>query len=117
MVRIEITKHAYDRMKEWLGLNKKAATRMAEIAYSDGIKHGDRSGQLYRYISAQAYAYMKKGYCLKIYGEAVYCFINGRDEETDEKISSLVTVWAIPQNLKNQVLGLQKKKKEEAVNG
>ena len=40
-----------------------------------------------------------------------------RDEETDEKTSSLVTVWAIPQNLKNQVLGLQKKKKEETVNG
>ena len=40
-----------------------------------------------------------------------------KDEETGEKISSLVTVWAIPQNLKNQVLGLQKKKKEEAVNG
>lgn len=116
MVRIEITKHAYDRMKERLGLNKKAATRMAEIAYSDGIKHGDTSGQLYRYISAQAYAYMKKGYCLKIYGEAVYCFINRKDEETDEKTSSLVTVWVIPQNLKNQVLGLQRKKKEETVN-
>ena len=117
MVRIEITKHAYDRMKERLGLNKKAATRMAEIAYSDGIKHGDTNGQLYRYISSQAYAYMKKGYCLKIYGEAVYCFVNGKDEETGEKKSSLVTVWTIPQNLKNQVLGLQRKKKDEIVNG
>ena len=111
MARIEITKHAYNRMKERLGLNKKAAARMAEIAYSDGIKHGDTSGQLYRYISAQAYAYMKKGYCLKIYGEAVYCFINGKDGETGEKTSFLVTVWPIPLNLKNQVLGLQKKKK------
>ena len=114
MVRIDITKHAYDRMKERLGLSKKAANRMAEIAYAEGIKHGDTNGRLYKYISSQAYAYMKKGYCLKIYGEAVYCFINGKDEETET--SSLVTVWVIPQNLKNQVLGLQRKKKEETVN-
>ena len=89
---------------------------MAEIAYAEGIKHGDTNGRLYKYIAAQAYAYMKKGYCLKIYGEAVYCFVNGKDEETDEKTSSLVTVWVIPQNLKNQALGLQRKKKEETVN-
>ena len=31
MVQIEITRHAFDRMKERLGLNKKAATRMAEL--------------------------------------------------------------------------------------
>ncbi len=116
MVRIDITKHAYDRMKERLGLSKKAANRMAEVAYAEGIRHGETNGRLYRYISAQAYPYMKKGYCLKIYGEAVYCFINGKDEEAEETITSLVTVWVIPQNLKNQVLGLQRRKKGEMVN-
>ena len=59
---------------------------------------------------------MKKGHCLKIYGEAVYCFINGKDNETEENITSLVTVWGIPQNLKNQALGLQRRKKDEMVN-
>ena len=116
MFRIDITRHAYDRMKERLGLNKKAAARMAEMAYSEGIGHGEMNGRLNKYISAQASAYMKKGYCLKIYGEAVYCFINGKDEETEEDTTSLVTVWVVPQDLRNQALGLQRKKKDKAVN-
>ncbi len=113
---MDITRHAYDRMKERLGLNKKAAARMAEMAYSEGIGHGEMNGRLNKYISAQASAYMKKGYCLKIYGEAVYCFINGKDEETEEDTTSLVTVWVVPQDLRNQALGLQRKKKDKAVN-
>ena len=33
-----ITKHAYTRMKERNGWNKKAATRMVSHIYSDGIR-------------------------------------------------------------------------------
>ena len=110
MVRIDISEHAYDRMKERLGLSKKSATRMAKVAYLEGISHGETNGRLYKYISSQAYAHMRKGFCLKIYGEAVYCFVNGQDEETGEDVTSLVTVWVIPQNLKKQVLGLQRRK-------
>lgn len=35
-----ITKHAYTRMKERNGWNKKAATRMISHIYSDGIRTG-----------------------------------------------------------------------------
>ncbi len=113
MVRIEITKHAYDRMKERLGLSKKAAARMAGLAFADGIRHGETNGRLYRYISSQASSHRKKGCCPKIYGEAVYCFIYCKDAETDETMTTLVTVWVVPQNLKKQALGLQRRKKSE----
>ncbi len=34
---IEITKHAFTRLKERMGLNRKAARRHAEKAFTDGI--------------------------------------------------------------------------------
>ena len=113
MIRIDVTRHAYDRMKERLGLNKKAAVRIAEMAYESGIRHGETNGRLYRYISKEARAYMRKGFCMKIYGETVFCFIDKVDQDGGERITSLVTVWPIPQNLKNQVLGIQRRKKDE----
>lgn len=45
---IVITDHAYDRMKERLGWNKKAGARMAQKAYTDGTTHGETRGSLLR---------------------------------------------------------------------
>ena len=106
MANIIITNHAYSRMKERLGIKKKAADRIVEVAYEEGISHSETSGRLNKYVSDKARAYMTKGYRIRIYGEAVYCFV-----EKGKKIV-LVTVWHIPNNLKNQVIGLQKRKKE-----
>ena len=88
MIRIDITEHAYDRMKQRLGWGRKTADRMAEIAYVEGVKHGETNGKLYRYISAHELSYMKKGNCFKMYGETVYCFVNHKDCETGEAIVS-----------------------------
>ena len=52
MIRINITKHAYDRMKERLGFSKKAAARMADVAYLEGISHRETNGRLNKYISS-----------------------------------------------------------------
>lgn len=112
MVRIDITKHAYDRMKQRLGWNKKAAKRMAGVAYAEGIKHGETNGKLHSYISSRALTYMKKGNCIKIYGEAVYCFVNRKDDETGELFAILITVWNIPWKYRSQVLGIQRRKKD-----
>ena len=114
MVRIDITEHAYDRMKQRLGWSRKAADRMAGVAYEEGIKHGETNGKLYRYITAQALAYMRKGNCIKIYGEAVYCFVNRKDDETEETVATLITVWNIPWKYRSQVLGIQRRKKDRA---
>lgn len=113
MMRIEITDHAYDRMKERLGLNKKAAMKIAAIAYSYGINHADTTGNLYRYISSQAAAYRHRGFCLRIYGEAVFCFVNQKGPASEDRCTTLVTVWELPQNLKKRALGLQRKRKKK----
>ena len=49
-VNLRISKHAYDRMKERLGMNKKAAQRIAQKALSNGIGREETSGCLQRYI-------------------------------------------------------------------
>ena len=111
MQKIAITDHAYDRIKERMGLNKKAADRIVTVAYRDGIQHSETKGTLYRYIGNLTRSYMKKGACFKIYGENVFCFVNQKDRESGEKIGILLTVWTIPKEYRNHVLGLQRKKK------
>ena len=51
---IEITDHAYDRMNERCGFNKRAGSRMAKLAYNKGLKHSETSGKIYEYIAHKA---------------------------------------------------------------
>ncbi len=113
MAEIIITDHAYYRMKERLGFNKKAANRMATVAYSEGIAHSDTTGSLYSYISSKSYDHMINGHCIKIYGEAVYCFKNEKVTRKGEMLVLLLTVWDIPNQFKKQALGLQRRKRQE----
>ena len=108
---IFVTEHALDRIKERLGLSNKAAERMAEVAYRDGIEHSETIGRLNKYIAGLTYAHMKKGTCIRIYGEVVYCFV--REKTRRKEKVTLLTAWNIPNALKKNVLSLQKRKKEE----
>ena len=101
-MNIEISNHAFDRMHERLGLNKKAIIRMVEKAYKLGLTHNQASGNLYKYISQQHNLYKHKGSCIKIYGENVFIF----NQQVDKII--LVTVFQLPNNLKSLALTLQK---------
>ena len=38
---VEVTEHAFDRLRERSGINKKAAVRLSERAYEKGIKHNE----------------------------------------------------------------------------
>lgn len=42
--KIEVSRHAYERLHERCGLSRKAATRMAEKAFYIGMKHSDTKG-------------------------------------------------------------------------
>lgn len=99
---IEISHHAFERMHERLGLNKKAIIRMVEKAYELGLTHNQASGNLYKYISQQHNLYKHKGNCIKIYGENMFVF----NKQVDRVI--LVTVFQLPNNLKSLALTLQK---------
>ena len=106
---IHVTDHAYERIKERMGLGNRAAARMAEVAYEEGITHADTSGKLYRYIEEQTQSHLKPGIYIKIYGEVVYCFL--REKMHKKERVFLLTAWNIPNTLKKNVLSVQKRKR------
>lgn len=108
---IVITYHAYDRMKERLGYNKKAANRMCRKAYSQGIRGDVKNGRVKKYISLKEEHY-NSSEGMRIYGDSVYCFANGTNNEGMEQIV-LVTVYPLPKELKNSARSLQKKHRTE----
>ena len=109
MRQVVITDHAYSRMKERLGLNKKAATRIAELALNKGIKYADTRGQLNKYMTSQTLLYREKGQSVMIYGENVYCYVKAHDSKIGDEKVLLVTVWPISNRLKKKAIGRQRK--------
>ena len=109
---IVLTDHAYMRIKERMGLSKESAARIAEKAFYVGIDHSETTGRLHKYLAGEAYKYKKPGTRIVIYGEMVYCFVRMRTTKTGENFAVLITVIYIPNNLKNNALGLQKRKKK-----
>ncbi len=103
---LEVSKHAYERMRSRCGWNKSAATKMANLAYEEGIRHKETSGALFNFIASKTSAYMIKGNFFKIYGEMIYCFHHVIEE--DKVI--LLTVYLLPSDVRKQALRLQKKK-------
>ena len=89
--KIEVSRHAYERLHERCGLSRKAATRMAEKAFYIEMKHSDTKGQINRWITS-LYFNNKNANNIRLYGNFAYIFCN--------KI--LVTVLEIPNNLKNR---------------
>ena len=114
---IDITEHAYIRMKERMGLSRHAAKKTAETAFELGIKFFETRGRLKKYLLGETRTYQKIGTRVIIYGEMVYIFSDFRKMETGEEYAVLVTVWYIPNNLKNSALGLQRRKKERMAAG
>jgi len=104
MSDVYLTNHAYDRMKERAGISRKAAGRLVTKAYEDGVGREEVTGSLFRYITSVAQSYNRDGTNVKIYGEMVYCFLNQPNGVI------LLTVFWVPNNYKNQALGVQKRK-------
>lgn len=107
---IAVTDHAYMRIKQRMGLSREAAVRMAEKAFSEGVSHSETSGRLAKYIAGKSLEYRQPGTRIIIYGEMVYCFCGARITRIGGRFGILVTVWYIPNNLKKNALGLQKRK-------
>lgn len=108
-MEVRVSKHAYDRVKERLGLNRNAAKRIAVKAYEKGLSHREMSGKLEKYVSAVALAHMTKGSRIMLYGEHVFCFAVDGDDVV------LITVYELPKFFRNSSLGKQRNKKKEMV--
>lgn len=87
-MKIEITRHAEQRMRERLGLNKKSIERMAQRAYESGMHHNETKGNLNKWITS-IYFKNKNANNIRIYGNMLYIFCN----------DILVTVFQIPHRL------------------
>jgi hypothetical protein len=89
---INVTNHAFDRAKERLSLNANALTRLAEKAFTSGLKHSDMKGKLEKYITKLWFMH-KSADNIRVYGENVFVFIG----------NTLITVYQLPNELRKYV--------------
>lgn len=94
-----VTKHAKDRMKQRCGLNEKSADRMAMIAYENGLRHGDLTGNLKKWVD-RLYFKNRAANQIRLYGDKAYIFHD----------TKLITVLQIPHNLVKEANKLRKRK-------
>ena len=94
-----VTKHAKDRMKQRCGLNEKSADRMAMIAYENGLRHGDLTGNLKEWAD-RLYFKNRSANQIRLYGDKAYIFHD----------TKLITVLQIPHNLVKEANKLRKRK-------
>lgn len=95
---IVVSKHAEQRMKERLGLNKRSIARIAEKAYMNGIRRKDTKGMLSKWIDG-VYLKNKNANNIRLYGDMLYIFCD----------NILVTVFQIPTNMRNNIDDFLKK--------
>lgn len=87
-MKIKVSKHAEQRMRERCGLNKKSIERIAQKAYNKGIKHESTKGRLNKWITC-VYFKNTKANNIRLYGDMLYIFCD----------NVLVTVFQIPHNI------------------
>ena len=101
-MEVMLSKHAEKRLRERLNIGKKACIRIAQKAHDEGITMDGENGSLNKWLAYTA----RKGHDsdrfskVKIYGEYAYIF-NG---------NMLITVYELPNRIKNKALYKQKKK-------
>lgn len=87
-MKIKVSKHAEQRMRERCGLNKKSIERIAQKAYNKGIKHESTKGRLHKWITG-VYFKNTKANNIRLYGDMLYIFCD----------NVLVTVFQIPHSI------------------
>lgn len=88
-ISIVITDHAFQRAKERLGFDRRAAERISLKAYVAGKKHAQCKGRLKRYLDA-LYLQYHNANNMRVYGEAVYLFCGNK----------LITIYNLPNEYK-----------------
>lgn len=90
---MRVTKHGERRIRERIGVPKRAVERMAGKALSDGHKHSDFSGAMRRYLNS-VFLDHKNANNMRVYNQHLFIF----DGET------LVTVWLLPAKFRNAAI-------------
>lgn len=101
-----VTKHAEKRLRERMGLGKRAIQRAAETAFDKGIKHAETTGNLNKWVTS-LYFNNKTANNIRLYNDKAWIFAG----------KNLITVLQIPASLKksvNEVLNRRKNSEEES---
>lgn len=99
-----VTKHGAKRIKERLGLPKKAVEKNAAMALEHGLSHSECKGDLKRYIDG-LYFQHGSGSKYRIYNHHIYCFTFNTNK--------LITTMDLPPKLHKLADKLQKRKDEQ----
>ena len=99
---IHLTNHAYSRMKERLGLGKKAADRLVQKVFKYGIIETDVTGRLSEYLMRNS-EYGDCKACKFLYGEHVFVFVSDNDSIL------LVTVYRMNASFKGRAASIQRR--------
>lgn len=100
-----VTNHAVKRIRERVGVNKRATENLARKALKDGLSHKDLSGNLRRYVDSVFFR-SRTANNLKVLHDKVYIFKN----------NVLITVISLPQNLAKVALKIKNRRKEDLKN-
>ncbi len=72
---INVTKHGKKRIKQRCGIPKKAADRLSDKAFRNGITHSECSGSLKRYLD-YLWEYNHTANNMRIYANKVFIFVD-----------------------------------------
>jgi len=100
---VDVTRHAEKRIRQRLGINKKATERNAEKALQCGVTHAEATGQLCKYLDS-IFLRNYRPTNMRVYNHSTYLF---RDTQ-------LITVLPLPRNLWKLADKLQARSKEAA---
>ena len=99
---IYVTDHARERIKERVGLPKKAAERNARKALDNGIGQSECTGRLKKYAE-HLFLSHRRGGKMRFYGNHIYIFTT---------MDKLVTVLPLPNEYKPAVNKLLKRRNQ-----
>ena len=99
----KVTQHGADRVRERVGVPKRAVARMADKAFADGAKHSDFAGSMRRYLDG---VFLEHGNAnnMRVYNQHLFLFAG----------ATLITAWPVPQKYRSAALKVCARTSESA---
>ena len=88
---MEITRHGEARLRERMGVPKKAVARLAERALAEGKTHGEFAGAIKRYLDGVFLEY-RNATNMRVYAQHLFIFAGEK----------LITAWLLPSKFRNR---------------
>lgn len=101
---IVVTHHAVKRIRERVGVTKKASDALALRALDEGLSHTELKGNLRKFVDG-LFLRSKSANNMRVLHDKVYLFKN----------NLLITVISLPHNLAKIALKLKRRKNSEEV--